>query len=78
MGTTSAPQRHPAVGVLAVRGISKRRIAEEYGGSECYLGRVLNGREPASDRFKQWLSDRLGMPVDDLFLDDHQVVSEVA
>lgn len=60
----------PAKGVLAVRRIKQRQVARTCDFSEGYVGRVLNGREKPSRRFRRSLADLLELPERELFADD--------
>lgn len=65
-------QAQPAKAVLAMRRITNRRIAAAYGATEHYVGRVMNGSQPPSSRFREFLAAFLDVPEDELFRpDDH-------
>lgn len=73
------PNPQPVKGVLAIRNIKIRAAAEAMPGgsvSEHYLGRVLNGYIPPSERVRRGLSDLLDLPEDELFRrDDREAVA---
>jgi transcriptional regulator with XRE-family HTH domain len=64
----------PAKGVLAIRRISNRRVARLYGAHEVYIGRVLNGYERPSPRFRAFLSELLDVSESELFQDSGDLV----
>jgi transcriptional regulator with XRE-family HTH domain len=68
------PEAHPAKAVLKERRLTIKGVAEEYGCNQLYLGRVLNRRDKPSPRLRQFLSTYLGLPEDELFLDDGELV----
>lgn len=68
------PRPHPAKGELAVRRISNRQVAAALELSEQHTGRVLNGFERVSPRFRRKLSKSLGLPANELFHDDDELV----
>jgi transcriptional regulator with XRE-family HTH domain len=61
------PAAHPAVGILAIRRITRRQVARELGFSEHYVGRALNGVERPSPRFRAALARLLALPETELF-----------
>lgn len=71
----STPQ--PVKGVLALRRITNRQVAASFDPpiTEHYVGRVLNGQENPSPRFRLALACLLGMPEEALFRsrDKHKV-----
>lgn len=70
MHASAAAQPVPAKGILAMRRITNRAVADGYGASELWVGRVLNGREPPSRRFRAWLADYLDADESELFDSD--------
>jgi transcriptional regulator with XRE-family HTH domain len=56
-----------AKAVCAGRRITNRELAAAYGSSASWMGRVLNGRDRPSPRFREWLSEYLGLPAEELF-----------
>ena len=52
---------HPAKGVLAMRRITIRHLARGLDMHEIVVGRMLNGLEPASPRFRAGLSALLDL-----------------
>jgi transcriptional regulator with XRE-family HTH domain len=61
---------HPAVGILAMRRITRREVARHLGVSENWVGLQLLGHEKASRPFRQGLSELLGIPEVELFDED--------
>lgn len=61
---------HPAKGVLALRRITQRELADALGFSYWELGRMLNGIRPATPRFRRGLSEYLDVPQRELFHQD--------
>jgi hypothetical protein len=62
---TTTPQ--PAKAIVALQRRTNRSIAAAIGYCEHTVGRVLNGLEPPSPRFRTALSALLGLPEDVLF-----------
>jgi transcriptional regulator with XRE-family HTH domain len=69
---TRTPQ--PAKAVLALRGLEQTRVADAVDVSARWLGLVLNGKQRPSDELASKLSRYLGVPVEDLFVDDPDAV----
>jgi transcriptional regulator with XRE-family HTH domain len=65
---TRTPQ--PAKAVLALRGLEQTRVADALDVSARWLGLVLNGKQRPSDELALKLSDYLGVPVEELFVDE--------
>ena len=61
------PTPHPVKAVLALRRLSVLGLARSLGLSHSHASRVLNGRVPASPRFRQAVAELLGLPEQDLF-----------
>jgi transcriptional regulator with XRE-family HTH domain len=61
------PKRHPVVGVLAVRGISRKALAETVGVSPTFLRLALNGQSPISPRLRAEIAKALRLPEEKLF-----------
>jgi len=64
------PVPHPAKGHLAVRRITNRQVADAYGSSEHFVGRVLNGWLTPPARFRALVADMLGVDEVELFRDE--------
>src|SRR5579871_305765 len=62
----SDPQ-HPIKAVLAARGITQTELARDLGFSQHFTNQVLNGRQPASPRFRRAAAEHLGVPETELF-----------
>ena len=69
---TPGPQ--PAKAVLAMRRVTNRRVAQLYGCSPDFAGKVLNGHVRAPARFRQFLSAYLEIPENELFRDETQLI----
>lgn len=67
------PVPQPAKAVLALRRITNRRVAAAYGSSDHYVGRVLNGLQQPSPRFRAFLAAFLDAEEDELFRRDERV-----
>lgn len=63
------PVPHPAKGELAVRRITNRRLAADYGCSETFVCRVLNGWQPPPARFRALVAETVNLPESELFHD---------
>jgi hypothetical protein len=61
---------HPARGVLAMRRISIRHIAQRLGLHPITVGRMLLGQQRATPRFRVGLAVLLRLPESALFRDD--------
>ena len=61
------PHRHPVVGILAVRGITKKRLADHLGVNPVFLRNALNGEVPVSPGLRGRISKVLRIPEDKLF-----------
>ena len=57
----------PAKAELVLRRLSNRALAQRLGVSEGWVGRVLNGRVPAPERFRRELAVLLELPEERLF-----------
>ena len=57
----------PAKAEIALRRLTNRAVAQRLGVSEEWVGRVLNGRVPAPERFRHDLAKLLGLPEERLF-----------
>ena len=57
----------PAKGIVALRRIPNRQIADAYQCSPHYVGRVLNGLQPPSTNFRAFLAEYLDLPEAELF-----------
>ena len=68
---SGSPEPQPAKAVLALRRISNRSIARRLGYSEAWVGRVVNGLAPPSERFRRALAALLGLPEALLFRSDN-------
>lgn len=67
---------HPAVAALAMRRLTKRRVALDYGCSEHYVSRVLLGYVKPSAKFREFLPAYLGLPASAVWAnDDHRIAS---
>jgi transcriptional regulator with XRE-family HTH domain len=60
----------PAKAIIALRRLTNRQIAADLGVSPAYVGRVLNGQQLASRRFREALADYLDRPRHELFDDE--------
>jgi transcriptional regulator with XRE-family HTH domain len=61
------PDPQPVKAVLAARRISVRGLARHLGLSPGWVGRVVNGWEPASAEFRQGVARLLDRPEHELF-----------
>ena len=61
------PTPQPAKAIVALQRRTNRSIAAELAYCEHTVGRVLNGIEPPSARFRTGLSALLGLPEEVLF-----------
>lgn len=76
-GVQMSPVPQPAKAILAVRRITNRRVAAVYACSPHYVGRVLNGLQEPSPRFRAFLAAFLDLPEDALFRSDESAVANV-
>ncbi len=67
---TNLPRPLPAKAVLVMQRITQRRVAIALGMSELTVGRVLNGYEKPSPRFRAGLAKFLERPERELFRDE--------
>jgi transcriptional regulator with XRE-family HTH domain len=63
---------HPALAVLRMRRITNRRVARDLGYTEDWIGRVLNGHDRPSAKFRRDLAAYLDLPEVALFRDQPQ------
>lgn len=64
------PTPHPAKGILAMRRITNRRVDSVLDMNPLFVGRVLNGYDKPTPRFRAGLSALLGLPESALFRDE--------
>lgn len=70
--TPNSAVPHPAKGVLAIRRITIRRVASVLGMSEQVVGRMLNGVERPTRRFRSGIAAMLDIGEDLLFSDANE------
>jgi transcriptional regulator with XRE-family HTH domain len=61
------PEPQPAKGILALRRITNRQVAQHLGVTPEWVGRVLNGYARPPDRFRAAVSELTGAPEAELF-----------
>lgn len=55
---------------MAMREITNRQGAKDYGCSESFFGLIVNGRVKVPERFRIWAADYLDLDEDVLFGED--------
>lgn len=61
------PPAHPAAGILRIRRITQRRVADALSVDVWSVSRMLNGQQPATPRFRRGLAALLGLSEEELF-----------
>jgi transcriptional regulator with XRE-family HTH domain len=62
--------QHPIYGLIRMRGLTIRQLAEVIGMNELVASRMMRGLEPASPRFRRSVAAYLELPEKVLFADD--------